>query len=59
MSIGPDLLGKKFPSNSGIRPMTREFFAPRVPLVDDHKGKETEIHTIRNTFPFGACGPLL
>ncbi len=30
MSIGPELVGKKFPSKSGIRPMTRELFASRV-----------------------------
>jgi hypothetical protein len=30
MSIGPELVGKKFPSKSGIRPMTRERFASRV-----------------------------
>jgi hypothetical protein len=31
MSIGPELVGKKFPSKSGIRPMPRERFASRVP----------------------------
>jgi hypothetical protein len=34
MSIGPELVGKKcptkFPTNSGVRPMTRERFASRV-----------------------------
>jgi hypothetical protein len=30
MSIGPELVGKKFPSKSGIRPMPRERFASRV-----------------------------
>jgi hypothetical protein len=30
MSIGPDLVGKKFPTKSGFRPMTRERFASRV-----------------------------
>jgi hypothetical protein len=34
MSIRPELLGKKFPSKSGIRPMTRERFISRVTFRD-------------------------
>jgi hypothetical protein len=30
MSMGPESVGKKFPTKSGIRPMTRERFASRV-----------------------------
>jgi hypothetical protein len=30
MSISPELIGKKFPSKSGLRPMPREHFASRV-----------------------------
>jgi hypothetical protein len=30
MSIGPELVGKKFPTKSGIRPMPRECSASRV-----------------------------
>jgi hypothetical protein len=30
MSMGPELVGKKFPTKSGIRPMTRERFASRM-----------------------------
>jgi hypothetical protein len=30
MSMGPESVRKKFPTNSGIRPMTRERFASSV-----------------------------
>jgi hypothetical protein len=30
MSMGPESVGKKFPTNSGIRLMTRERFASKV-----------------------------
>jgi hypothetical protein len=41
MSIGPELVGKKFPTKfptkSGVRPMTRERFASRVLTGVDRK----------------------
>jgi hypothetical protein len=43
MSIGPELVGKKFPSKSGIRPMTRERFASRVLWQKVHGKHSTKV----------------
>src|SRR3712207_6061317 len=56
MSTGPDLLGKKFPAESGTRPIPREYPICRVPPVSH---LERRLLMLSKLIPVGGWSAVL